>query len=193
MNHYVHLKHQSILLPPACVDLSMRMVYHMHMEKEIWKPVVGHWPYLISNHGRIKSNSGEIKKIRKDRNGYQSVALYNRGSVKYVGVHRLVAKSFISNPEGKAYVNHKDFDKTNNKVENLEWTTPIENNLHARKNGRYPINEDHPRSKLTLEAVREMKNKKTRSPQAVKEYSERFAVSEACIRDVLWNRRWKNV
>lgn len=62
---------------------------------------------------------------------YRSVSLCSGGLVVKYQVHRLVAAAFIPNPEGKAQVNHKDGNPSNNTVENLEWATNAENNLHA--------------------------------------------------------------
>lgn len=109
------------------------------MEKEIWKDVVGHEGlYQVSNLGRVKSlpRNGTIltEKIIKPhllKSGYLQVELSKNNKMHGYRVHRLVAESFVLNPEQKECVNHIDGDKTNNKVENLEWVTRSENQLHA--------------------------------------------------------------
>ena len=95
------------------------------MIKEIWKykkDYEGH--YQVSNCGRVKSikfGKEKILKQRKDKRGYYSVVLSKNGIVKKYSVHRLVAEAFIDNTDNLPYVNHKDEDKTNNNVNNLEW------------------------------------------------------------------------
>ena len=83
----------------------------------------------ISNYGNIKAN-GIIKKQIKDKDGYLTIQ-FNK---KIYKVHRLVAQAFIENPYNKNEVNHKDMNKENNNVENLEWCTHLENMQHAFKN-----------------------------------------------------------
>lgn len=68
-------------------------------------------------------------------NGYLRIRLYNEWGSKKFPVHQLVAKAFISNPENKPQINHKDLNKTNNRVENLEWVTGSENLQHFFKYG----------------------------------------------------------
>lgn len=87
---------------------------------------------LVSKCGKIFSTcSGEFKKTDKI-NGYIVVRIGN----KRICVHRIVAYTFIKGGRKNKVVNHKDFDKTNNRVENLEWVTYLENLEHALKNGR---------------------------------------------------------
>ena len=111
------------------------------MENEIWRPVEGYLGlYEVSSCGRIRSlermkwcglHGGcyiavpeKILKTRKSRNGYTCVNLYKDGKMKTHKVHRLVSVAFIPNPNNLPEVNHKDEDKENNHVDNLEWCTP---------------------------------------------------------------------
>lgn len=111
--------------------------------KEIWKPIKGYeLSHLISNFGRIKTLSRKVKcrfgyRIIRERIIYNNKKLlsYNIVQLKRNGerfpAHRLVAIAFIENPENKPHVNHIDGNKGNNRVDNLEWCTPRENELHS--------------------------------------------------------------
>ena len=110
---------------------------------EIWKDIEGfEGLYKVSNLGRIKSlnyrctRKEKILKHGSDKDGYLLVNLCKEGKRKTCKDHRLVAKAFISNPENKPEVNHKDEDKTNNKVENLEWVTGKENANYGTRTER---------------------------------------------------------
>lgn len=84
----------------------------------------------VSNRGNVMNPvTGEIINQHKATIGYMQVNIFN----KQLYIHRLVAEAFIPNPDNKKQVNHKDADKTNNNVENLEWVTQKENLEHARK------------------------------------------------------------
>lgn len=130
-------------------------------EKEVWKDVVGYEGYYqVSNLGRVRSldrelphsrNSTYIKRGRVLKpiyggDNYQMVCLRVNNKPKNQYIHRLVATTFIGKPQGNMEVNHKDGDKKNNKVSNLEWVTSSENTRHAYKNGL--LNSKHARKKV---------------------------------------------
>lgn len=103
--------------------------------KEIWKDIPDYEGlYQVSNLGRIKSlpRNGTIKKERilkqtLDTTGYLTIGLHKDNKVKKVNVHRLIAKTFIPNINNYNVINHIDGNKTNNKIENLEWCTQSHN------------------------------------------------------------------
>jgi hypothetical protein len=103
-------------------------------ENEVWKIVEEFTNYEVSNLGRVKNR--KTNRILKSCNtgGYIIVGLSSNCKIRTFFVHRLVALAFIPNPENKQHVNHIDNNTTNNNVINLEWNTPLENNIH-KSNG----------------------------------------------------------
>lgn len=106
--------------------------------REIWEEIPGFSQYQISNKGRLKSfksrpQNGLVLSNINATGGYLSVVLRRKEGDRYTRIHRLVAEAFIPNPENKREVNHKDSDKQNNRVDNLEWATPVENCRHAAR------------------------------------------------------------
>ena len=95
------------------------------MTEEIWCPIKGYESqYQVSDQGRVKSLKFGKERIRKQvriPKGYLQVQLWKNGEMKWYLVHRLVAQAFIPNPNNLPEVNHKDEDKENNSVQNLEW------------------------------------------------------------------------
>lgn len=95
--------------------------------------------YEVSNAGNVRSlpvgrRTGKLLKM-SSKTGYNYISLCKNGGSRSVLVHRLIAQSFITNMDGLPYVNHKDLNKTNNTVDNLEWITPLGNAHHARDAG----------------------------------------------------------
>lgn len=117
--------------------------------KEIWKDIKDYEGlYQISNLGRLKAlektiwnGQGylyfpeKIRKLNPDKDGYLNITLSNKGEAKTFKIHRLVAEAFLPNSDDLPEVNHKDGDKTNNNVSNLEWCTRKENQRHAFRIG----------------------------------------------------------
>lgn len=105
---------------------------------EEWKPIKDYEDrYLISNTGSVFSKiSNRLLTPRVDRYGYKVVALSRNGKLKYRTIHRLVALSFIPNPNGLPTVNHKDENKLNNYVTNLEWLSVKDNDNYGTRNAR---------------------------------------------------------
>lgn len=100
----------------------------------LWKSIIGFENYQISDTGIIKSTD-KLLKFGNNGKGYLFVCLSKNGKTTRFYVHRLVASHFILNPENKKTVNHKDGNKSNNCVSNLEWCSQKENLLHAIKTG----------------------------------------------------------
>lgn len=103
-----------------------------------WKTIIGFNNYEISDEGKVRNKTTQyILKGRLSKSGYYQVSLKNDETGKFMNqyIHRLVALHFIDNQENKREVNHKDGDKTNNKLENLEWVTSSENQKHRHSIG----------------------------------------------------------
>lgn len=103
----------------------------------MWKKACGFESYLCNEQGQIYSLiSKKIMKTHNDKDGYKQLRLtIEKGKAITVKAHRLIAQTFIPNPENKPFVNHKNGNKEDNTVLNLEWCTAKENNIHARQTG----------------------------------------------------------
>lgn len=106
--------------------------------REIWKDVKGYEKlYQISNMGRVRSMNYRRKNVigilnpGRDKDGYLQVNLSKKGKTRMSKIHRLVAEAFILKEKNKNQVNHKDGNKENNHIENLEWCTNSENLVHS--------------------------------------------------------------
>jgi hypothetical protein len=132
---------------------------------EIWKTVENAPAYAVSNFGRVKrvcpgtsTQVGKILKPSRDKGGYLWVklGLGSKEAVYNVMIHRLVALIFLGSGPPGTEINHKDGNKTNNHISNLEWCTRSENIKHAFRSGLKPNKpgEENCQSKLSNEQVR---------------------------------------
>lgn len=110
--------------------------------EETWKFIDGYENYQVSNTGKVMNvTTGKILKGQNNGRGYLFVSLYDKNHVcKQIMIHRLVAQSFVPNPDNLPQVNHIDENKHNNCVENLEWITSIDNINHGTHNLRVGLN-----------------------------------------------------
>lgn len=109
------------------------------------KDVVGfEGRYSVTSCGEVFSHlTKKWMKTPVGKRGYPNLNLMDKNGQPHLKtVHRLVAEAFIPNPNGLPEVNHKDGDKRNNNVRNLEWVTQRENNLHARRTGLHKSDGD---------------------------------------------------
>lgn len=183
-----------------------------NIEGEIWKDIKDYECYYqISNMGRVKTlkryainklgNNILVKNIiRKQWThsvGYLNVWLKKNGNKKQFFVHRLVAMEFISNNENKPTVNHKDGNKKNNNIENLEWNTHKENSIHAYKKGLMKIKssdgENNSRSILKESDVLLIRDLYVNKIYSINELSKIYGVVNGTIHAVVTRRNWKNI
>lgn len=184
--------------------------------EEVWKPVPEYEGlYEVSNLGRARSLprqvlicrgessytikvKGKMLTLNKSKKGYFTVDLFKQVGGKTIhsgtGIHRLVAKAFIPNPEVKEQVNHKDGDKSNNTVGNLEWATCQENMDHAVATGLHVKGERNGPAKLTERRVRMMRKAYDNGAPISKLAELAGVCKQHCSRVVKRNKKlWKHL
>ena len=126
---------------------------------EIWRKIEGYENYAVSNYGNVKNIiTGNILKPGDNGRGYFHVRLYNSDHVaKGIMIHRLVALAFIPNPLNLPQINHIDEDKHNNRVDNLEWITSLDNINHGTHNERVGLNNPNRRPICSINSMGEIK------------------------------------
>jgi len=120
------------------------------------KSIVGFERYLVDQEGNIYSTlSGEAVKmsLQVNADGYYVINLFRDGKYFHRRVNRLVAETYISNPKNLPVVHHKDDDRKNNRVGNLEWCTALQNNNYKVERNRQSFGETHGMVELTEEQV----------------------------------------
>ena len=174
--------------------------------RETWLPVEGFGGfYEVSNLGRVRSYHGMGGPRRKEGRilrpgatvrGYLFVCLRNGHKVgRNEFVHRLVALAFLGKPPSSLEyptVNHKDLDRTNNAVSNLEWLGHVENIRHAAPKIPRLRGESHPSSKLTVAQVREIRRRWANRESSTALASE-YKVSAQTVWQIATRRKWKTL
>jgi hypothetical protein len=177
---------------------------------EIFKDIKGYeGSYQISNLGRVKSLSKKVKckkgfritkekilKLKNTKKGYLSIQLKNKGN--FFLIHRLVANAFINNIFNKPQVNHINGIKSDNRLDNLEWATQSENQVHAYKN-KLQIPSLHKRAFGESQGLSKLKEKDVifilenyKKGMGVK-FSNTFNVSQTTILNIVNKKIWTHV
>ena len=161
---------------------------------EQWKPITG-WEdlYAVSSLGRFKNiQRGKLRKTRVVPEGYHQIVLTRNGKQTVLAAHRVVAQEFIGFSD-KPDVNHKDGDKSNNAVSNLEWSTKKENMAHAIETGLWnPAGEGNGKAKLTLSNVHWIKYALAQGAR-VSYLARAFGLEPAGISKIKLGRTWSHV
>lgn len=163
------------------------MAKHKYIETpEIWKPIEDYNGYEVSNLGNVRSYrkrgcgwlSDKPHKVTGGKAGRDGSYLHfyasnENGRVKLL-VHRCVANAFIENKENKPEVNHKDKNGHNNYVDNLEWVTSSENQLHARGENKYTpkVGRDRNRYRVYFRYNEKRTSKNFRTEKVAKAFAE---------------------
>jgi hypothetical protein len=161
----------------------------VRVNNRIWRPVSGYEGlYEVSNDGLVRSKTKRQLKGTPDIKGYICVVLSKHAKLSGVKVHRLVASAFLG-PSKNKQVNHKDANKANNCVENLEWVTGKENIIHAKKLGLFASGERNGMAKLSKAKVLAIRNYP--HPISQSKLGKLFGVSQTVISAVLRGQSWQ--
>ena len=163
--------------------------------ERIWTRITDYTNYWISSDGKIfnENNQGKNVPTYLNHKGYKVVGLYNKltGKTDKLRVARLVATEFIRTPESKEQVNHKDGDKTNNKIENLEWVSNTQNRKHAVENKLHAYGERHHKSKLKQKDINYIRNNYPKMTQ--KKLALKYNIDKSIISKIVNNKIWRLV
>lgn len=172
---------------------------------KVWKEIKGFEDYQVSSDGELKTfnwkNKGieAIMKPAFDNGGYLRTMLKHKETGKFstIKVHRIVAQTFLENPLNKPQVNHKNGVRHDNRIENLEWVTHSENQLHSfRILDRDVKGEKNSCAKLKNENVlwiRENYPNRKSLNLTRKKIAEMFGISEGTLKQVISRKKWKHI
>jgi hypothetical protein len=148
--------------------------------------------YFINEAGEIERGGKKLKP--SIRNGYFGVNLYINKKRISKSIHRIVAETFIPNPDNKPQVNHINGIKTDNRIQNLEWVTPSENITHSFRNGlqKPSKGENHGRCKLNKEDIKYIRQNYIpyHKQFGTKGLSKKYNVCPQQIHRIIKRERW---
>lgn len=188
-----------------------QFIPEVDITKEFWKPLIGYEGiFEISNYGRFKRlnrqqlrTNGRMISIKEmifnnkncglTRDGYLMSRLNAKGVMYRKSIHRLVAIHFLSNPLSLSIVHHKDSNRMNNVVDNLEWISKQDHKETHKNHRRCNYGSKHHNSILTEDKVREIKNIGNSGSNSLAEIARIFDVSVSTISCILSGRLWKHV
>ncbi len=166
--------------------------------QEVWKPYI--YNYEVSNLGRIRNiKTNRILKTSVNSRGYESIllSLGSKGNIRCIVMHRVIAQLFLPNPDNLPVINHIDGNKLNNKLENLEWCTYLENSRHALEAGLFnpPTGTRNGSSKLTEEdVIFARENYKPRDKECgANALARKFGVSKTTMLSALKGNTWAHL
>jgi len=148
---------------------------------EIWRVVSTHSNYEVSSMGNVRNITTEKNLLQnKDRGGYLSVVLSKNNLPKKFVVHRLVGLHFIENPCNKKTINHKNKIRNDNRVENLEWSTTKEQNIHKNKD-----NDKNTKKKFNICSMKPIWRINKDTGEKIERYDNLTLAQEWCIKNNL--------
>lgn len=170
------------------------------LNNEIWLPVVGYeGVYSVSNLGRVRRDLAygnrptRILRGAINDDGYHQVGLSRDNKTATGLIHRMVARAFIGNPpEGREQVNHIDHNRSNNRLENLEWCSPKENTQHCLKAGRHIRGMRQKDAKLIDDDIPIIRYLLERGC-VIADVSRCFGVSIAVVGKIKLGQLWKHI
>jgi DNA-binding CsgD family transcriptional regulator len=152
--------------------------------------------YYVSPNGDIYSNKrNDMYKLKptKSTRGYVKVRLSIDGKIYNRHIHRMVAETFIPNPENKPEVNHIDGNKKNNTVTNLEWVTRKENAEHAYRTGLFGIGESFSTADISNKQCKKICKLLESTDMSIKDIAEKVNCGKMTVYHILHGDTWKHV
>lgn len=149
--------------------------------------------YFISEEGIVFRNNKPLKPSLTNQ-GYFRLTLYLKGIPSYKNIHRLVAETYINNPNKYLFVNHLDGNKQNNHYTNLEWCDNSHNLKHAYRLGLKSANgENNGRAKITKDTAIKIKKEALSNDMKLKDIAIKYKVSNTLVSEIKRGIKWKEI
>ena len=160
-----------------------------------WKPINNFPMYFINTRGDVlslRSTTPKYMKPHLNNTGYYQVMLFDGEKVVPKCLHKLLAEAFIPNPNKYSEINHKDYNRTNNRVDNLEWITQSQNTRYAfLKGNKSQKGEKNNMAKLTMEKVKEIRKFKEENDHlSQQQIADHFNLKRENVKDIINYKTW---